>query len=413
MQTYAEIESLWDNGQKETLNLEYKADVSLNSDEIAKDISSFANSEGGVIIYGLSEDSTKGTAIKSSGIVLKKKDERIQQIVSSSIAPELQIRIDIIQALDELTLKPLTDMGFIVVKIPKSEMYIHQVTTTSKYYVRNNTQVTQYKFDPQELKESDIEYRYRRRFENKTRIERSFDHKKNDLVSEFNWPCHLFLGALPNAITSKNRTIDKILFRRALFTKPDLEDESILSSSDFRYRTLCDYDIYKLNKPTINGRVGTFRNKTMTIEMNNDGSVYVFQHLPEDRPFSLWEHCIYGAFEFMHMIKRLYSELNLYGGVTIRFALRSKFDTDRERNIIASSLYEFGSVGSILNTPSGNYVIKEFNIDEHFQFVDYDLKSESMRFLQQFFNALGIEDINKKFPSFVKNITNFVNNLEV
>jgi len=40
---YEDLESFWTNNRIETLNLEYKSQISTN--EVAKDISSFANSE--------------------------------------------------------------------------------------------------------------------------------------------------------------------------------------------------------------------------------------------------------------------------------------------------------------------------------------------------------------------------------
>ena len=82
---YLDVESLWSNNQIETLNLEYKRQISTN--EVAKDVSSFANAEGGVIVYGMDED--QGRAKQSSGIDKGQNSERIQQIVSSSTAPEV------------------------------------------------------------------------------------------------------------------------------------------------------------------------------------------------------------------------------------------------------------------------------------------------------------------------------------
>jgi len=57
--TQAELESLITNRVEENLNLDYKgADALYNIDgkidrslEISKDVSSFANSDGGIIIY--------------------------------------------------------------------------------------------------------------------------------------------------------------------------------------------------------------------------------------------------------------------------------------------------------------------------------------------------------------------------
>lgn len=147
---YEDLESFWTNNRIETLNLEYKSQISTN--EVAKDISSFANSEGGIIIYGIEED--QGRAAQSSGMDKGQNSEKIQQIVSSSTAPEVPMTIEVINNDDD------TSKEFLVVKIPKSTFYIHQVTTTGKFYVRNNTITIQHEYNPIEMKENDIALRY-------------------------------------------------------------------------------------------------------------------------------------------------------------------------------------------------------------------------------------------------------------
>ena len=91
---FQDLESLWTNNQIETPNLEYKSQISPG--EVAKDISSFANAEGGIVIYGIEED--QGRAQQSTGIDRGQNSERIQQIVSSSTAPEVPMTIDVIDS---------------------------------------------------------------------------------------------------------------------------------------------------------------------------------------------------------------------------------------------------------------------------------------------------------------------------
>jgi predicted HTH transcriptional regulator len=71
------IESLIESGIEESLHLDYKESLGSNA-EIAKDISSFANSDGGNIIYGIIEEKNKPIGIK----LIKGRDvrERIDQI---------------------------------------------------------------------------------------------------------------------------------------------------------------------------------------------------------------------------------------------------------------------------------------------------------------------------------------------
>jgi len=171
IENYDQIKSLWENNAKETINLEFKSELDSNNNEIAKDVSSMANAEGGLIAYGVGENSENGTAIHSEGIDIAKKDERIQQIVNSTISPHLQIGIKIIKEQKE------SDKGFMIVTIPKSELYIHQVNTIGKFYIRTNTTTKLFKFEPITLPEAEIALRYQKRFENKARIEDSIDKK--------------------------------------------------------------------------------------------------------------------------------------------------------------------------------------------------------------------------------------------
>ncbi len=56
---FAEIESFVRNQVPESIHLDYKASPALapkNGSEIAKDVSAFANSDGGLLIYGVEED---------------------------------------------------------------------------------------------------------------------------------------------------------------------------------------------------------------------------------------------------------------------------------------------------------------------------------------------------------------------
>jgi len=56
--TISEIERLIRDQVQENIHLDYKASKAISQksrDEIAKDVSAFANSDGGVLIYGVEE----------------------------------------------------------------------------------------------------------------------------------------------------------------------------------------------------------------------------------------------------------------------------------------------------------------------------------------------------------------------
>lgn len=130
-----DLQNLIDDKVVEDIHLDYKASDSLNNnDEISKDVSAFANSDGGIIIYGIEEDKNSRTfsimGVNTKGINQK---ERLGQIIGSKITPKINgIKIN------EIKLK---DGNFVyAVEIPKSILAPHQCIKDKKYYKRYDSQ---------------------------------------------------------------------------------------------------------------------------------------------------------------------------------------------------------------------------------------------------------------------------------
>ncbi len=138
--TESELQSLVDNGVPEAVGLEYKRSDSLGKAdskrrEISKDISAMANSDGGVVIYGVKthserekkhipEDFDEGISASQVSI------EWLEQVASSNI----QASIDGLRFCPiELKVKP-TGRFVYVVYVPKSTR-AHQAAD-KKYYGR-------------------------------------------------------------------------------------------------------------------------------------------------------------------------------------------------------------------------------------------------------------------------------------
>jgi hypothetical protein len=129
------IESLISNKVEENYSLEYKAARALEDTiEISRDVSSFANASGGVIIYGVAERKEQKRNYPGS---LDPIDfsaypkERLEQVIGSNIRPRLQdMRITAVEDSDN------PNNGFYVVEIQISPT-AHQAGDL-KYYRRYN-----------------------------------------------------------------------------------------------------------------------------------------------------------------------------------------------------------------------------------------------------------------------------------
>ena len=126
--------------KEEDKRLEFKACPSLDrkndkkKDEISKDVSAFANSEGGTIVYGIIEDKKHRPHELDEGYdTADISKEWLDQVIHSRIRP----RIDnlIINPVELATMNP--DRVAYVVSIPQSDRAPHQASD-KRYYKRFN-----------------------------------------------------------------------------------------------------------------------------------------------------------------------------------------------------------------------------------------------------------------------------------
>ncbi len=121
-------------GTTESIHLDYKASAALMSDspgEISKDVSSFANSDGGVIIYGITEEAHKPAAIDEGVEHKKRSREWLEDKIQSNVSPRLEgLRISQLQLNDERSL--------FVVSVPRSDRGPHQDRVSHRYFKRHN-----------------------------------------------------------------------------------------------------------------------------------------------------------------------------------------------------------------------------------------------------------------------------------
>ncbi|MBD1364432.1 ATP-binding protein [Mucilaginibacter sp. ZT4R22] len=137
-QTY--LETLIADRVEENLHLDYKAAKALDKanlnktkDSISKDVAAFANSDGGIIIYGLKED-VSNRHIVSEIDYLERIDiskEWLEQIIQTSIQPRIEGVI-----IHPIEIDGSKQKVVYVVDVPKSNT-AHQ-SNDQRYYRRHN-----------------------------------------------------------------------------------------------------------------------------------------------------------------------------------------------------------------------------------------------------------------------------------
>lgn len=145
---------------EESIHLEFKGADSLSSkdkvkNEIAKDISSFANSAGGYIIYGINEENHVASSFSFiNGNIFTK--EWLEQVIQTRIHRKIEgIRIIPIRIDDNI------EKSIYLVKIPESTRAPH-MTSDKRFYKR-------YNFESVQMEEYEIRNLYNRK--EKTELE--------------------------------------------------------------------------------------------------------------------------------------------------------------------------------------------------------------------------------------------------
>lgn len=125
---FEKIKSLVDAEVSENKTLDFKQEWKdlkdrINKQEFLKDITAMANTEGGVIVYGVEEDNGKAKA--AIGVTISDSEEKlrqqIQNIVETNTDPKLvNIQVDLVPGDNGKT--------FIVINIPQSWNAPHRIT---------------------------------------------------------------------------------------------------------------------------------------------------------------------------------------------------------------------------------------------------------------------------------------------
>jgi len=125
-----DLDKIIELGIEENIHLEYKRQLN-NNEKIAKTLSSFANSDGGNVIYGILEEGHK--PVETTPMEPMNLREKLDNIAQNGIDPPLNINIW------PVDIKTGASQGQVyVVYVPKKYPYLHFVKSSHRYYKRTN-----------------------------------------------------------------------------------------------------------------------------------------------------------------------------------------------------------------------------------------------------------------------------------
>ncbi|UJB69560.1 ATP-binding protein [Acaryochloris sp. 'Moss Beach'] len=138
--TEEDILSLIANKIEESIDLDYKECRALENTpskkkEIGKDVSAFANSAGGTIVYGIKEEGHLPTSIDVGFDPKVISKEWLDQVINSNIKPKVEGVI--INPIELLTTKP--GKYVYVVNIPQALSRAPHQASDKRYYKRYNS----------------------------------------------------------------------------------------------------------------------------------------------------------------------------------------------------------------------------------------------------------------------------------
>jgi hypothetical protein len=132
--TVADLKGMIERQVQESLHVDYKASKALAlpaRHEVSKDVSAFANSDGGLLVYRVLEQAHLPVDLDDGIANSTVSREAIEQMIVANVAPRID-GVEIRQiARDELS-------SYYSVSIPKSHRAPHQDRHTNKYYKRHN-----------------------------------------------------------------------------------------------------------------------------------------------------------------------------------------------------------------------------------------------------------------------------------
>lgn len=358
--TFEDIEKLKNNRINESDILDYKLEL-LEDSKLIKHVSSFANTRGGTIVFGVEESGHGGYPVDIPGIdITNINKERLEQIMLSRINPRLATKIHQVPHTDQAK-------AFLIIQIPDSYLKPHMDNTSGKFYKR-------YNFEACEMTELEVSEAYKKRFHTYEEVE----HYITSILS------HHITGNMPTKI----------------IIIPTILNNNLINTFNHGDFTWLDSNVIRpkppRNLPYLPGPLNPFyagivceqhRNALPSLEIHRNGTiVYIrdFGTINERKylAYELLADCLLQTLQFA--AKDIYSRYNYFGNVKVIITINqcnNSYLPSREGSILENA---YGEPAIFLdNNISVRREVSTISLEQDFSYIAYSIMNE-------IFNHYGI-----------------------
>lgn len=132
--TYADVKAFLEARVRESALYDYKRELPVDSDKIAKGLVSFANTVGGVLLVGVDQAADGGPVLPACGVNEPERAlMRVQQIANERVDPPVAVDVERVEIPAG---EPYAGNYVLLVRVPESAQAPHMVVATAAIFVR-------------------------------------------------------------------------------------------------------------------------------------------------------------------------------------------------------------------------------------------------------------------------------------